>query len=58
MFEDMTRFRAGLAPCLVRVSGVRQLLITVEEMRAEAYQQSQQDHEDKLMQVRNQYIHF
>lgn len=47
----MDRFRAGLTPCLIRVSGVRQLFVAVEELRAEAYQQARQDHENALMQV-------
>ena len=45
------RFTEQITPCLVRVSGVKQLWVKVEEMRADAYQRTNQDHEQALMEV-------
>lgn len=49
----MLRFVDGVRPCLLRVSGVKQLWSEVEEMRAQSYQQSNQLHEAALLQVRD-----
>jgi hypothetical protein len=46
------RFKAQLTTSLIRVSGLQDLCIRVEEIRAESYQQSNQAHEAALLEVR------
>lgn len=45
------RFVTQLATCLTRVSGVQELWVRVEEIRAESYQQTNQAHEAALLEV-------
>lgn len=47
----MHRLVAQLTACLTRVSNVQELWVRVEEIRVEAYQQSNQSHEETLMEV-------
>ena len=50
------RFEEGVKPCFVCVSGVHQLFAAVEKVRAEVYQQTRDDHEEVLMQVRGPIV--
>ena len=47
----LSSFEDAVRPCLLRLSGVHKLFMAVETMRSEKYRQTQQDHEDMLMQV-------
>lgn len=51
----LNRFTEGVTPCLIRVSGVKELWSGVEALRAESYQQTNPQHEEVLMEVHRHY---
>lgn len=51
-------FIEDFTPCLRQVSGVKELWLQVEEMRAVSYQQTHHDHEEALLLVCIDSFHF